>query len=128
MQSIEAICCADAPEAIGAYAQAVRAGDWVYLSGQIGLDPRSGKLVSGGIEAEVVRVFDNLEAVLGAAGSGIARLVQVTVYLVDLADFPLMNRIYTERLGDQRPARVTVGVAALPKGARVEIGAVALRG
>ncbi len=116
MQSIEEIRSGDAPEAIGAYAQAVAAGEWVYLSGQVGLDPATGELVAGGIEAEVVRVLDNLEAVLEAAGSSIRRLVRVTVYLVDLDDFASMNRIYAERLGETRPARVTVGVAALQRG------------
>jgi 2-iminobutanoate/2-iminopropanoate deaminase len=116
-----------APQAIGPYAQAVAVGEWIYCSGQIGLDPVTGELVPGGMEAEVDRALNNLQAVLEAAGSGLQRLVRVTVYLTDLGEFATLNRIYAERLGNARPARATVGVAALPKGACVEIEAVALR-
>ncbi len=116
-----------APQAIGPYAQAVAVGKWIYCSGQVGLDPATGELVPGGMEAEVDRVLDNLQAVLEAAGSGLQRLVRVTVYLTDLGEFATLNRIYGEKLGSARPARATVGVAALPKGACVEIDAVALR-
>ena len=91
------------------------------------MDPVTGELVPGGMEAEVDRALNNLQAVLEAAGSGLQRLVRVTVYLTDLGEFATLNRIYAERLGNARPARATVGVAALPKGACVEIEAVALR-
>lgn len=124
----EEVRSANAPEAIGPYAQAVAVGEWVYCSGQIGLDPATGELVPGGMEAEVSRVLDNLQSVLEAAGSGLQRLVHVTVYLTDLGQFATLNRLYGERLGSARPARATVEVAALPKGACVEIDAVALRG
>jgi 2-iminobutanoate/2-iminopropanoate deaminase len=127
MLSREEISSQEAPQAIGPYAQAVAAGEWVYLSGQIGLDPGTGELVAGGLVAEVERVLDNLEAVLSAAGSGLDRLVQVTVYLTDLGDFSRLNDIYARRLGDARPARITVGVASLPRGARVEMAGLALR-
>ncbi len=116
-----------APQAIGPYAQAVAVGEWIYCSGQVGLDPATGELVPGGMEVEVDRALDNLQAVLEAAGSGLQSLVRVTVYLTDMREFATLNRIYGERLGSARPARATVGVVALPKGACVEIDAVALR-
>ena len=124
---LEEVRSTGAPPAIGPYAQAVAVGEWIYCSGQIGLDPATGELVPGGMETEVDRALDNLEAVLEAAGSGLHRLVRVTVYLTDLGEFATLNRIYGGRLGSARPARATVGVAALPKGACVEIEAVALR-
>jgi len=123
----EEVRSAAAPQAIGPYAQAVAVGEWIYCSGQVGLDPATGELVPGGMEAEVDRALDNLQAVLEAAGSGLQRLVRVTVYLTDMGEFATLNRVYSERLGSARPARATVGVAALPKGACVEIDAVALR-
>ena len=124
---LEEVRSTGAPPAIGPYAQAVAVGEWIYCSGQVGLDPATGELVPGGMEAEVDRALDNLQAVLEAAGSGLQRLVRVTVYLTDLGEFATLNRIYGERLGSTRPARATVGVSALPKGACVEIDAVALR-
>lgn len=127
MPILEEVRAVGAPQAIGPYAQAVTVGEWVYCSGQIGLDPATGELVPGGMEAEVSRVLDNLQAVLEAAGSGLGQLVRVTVYLTDLGEFSTLNRIYGNRLGSARPARATVGVAALPRGACVEIDAVALR-
>lgn len=127
MPILEEVRTTGAPQAIGPYAQAVTVGEWVYCSGQIGLDPATGELVPGGMEAEVSRVLDNLQAVLEAAGSGLGQLVRVTVYLTDLGEFSTLNRIYGNRLGSARPARATVGVAALPRGACVEIDAVALR-
>lgn len=127
MLILEEVRATGAPQAIGPYAQAVTVGEWVYCSGQIGLDPATGELVPGGMEAEVSRVLDNLQAVLEAAGSGLGQLVRVTVYLTDLGEFSTLNRIYGNRLGNARPARATVGVAALPRGACVEIDAVALR-
>jgi 2-iminobutanoate/2-iminopropanoate deaminase len=115
-----------APAAVGPYAQAVRAAGWVWVSGQIGLDPASGRLVDGGVAAETRRALSNLRAIVEAAGSGLDRIVRATVYLVDLADYDVVNRIYAEQFVDEPPARVCVQVAALPKGARVEIDAVAL--
>lgn len=113
----------DAPAAIGPYSQAIRAGDTVYLSGQIPLDPKSMQLVEG-FEAQVRRVFDNLRAVCEAAGGDFGRVVRVTIYLVDLAQFPKVNEIMATYFREPFPARVTIGVASLPRGAQVEIDAV----
>lgn len=113
-----------APKAIGPYSQAVRAGNTVYLSGQIPLDPKSGELVKGDIATETRRVFDNLKAVASAAGDGLQDVVRVTVYLIDLGDFAKVNEVMAEYFKEPYPARVTIGVAALPRGARVEIDAV----
>jgi reactive intermediate/imine deaminase len=117
-----------APAAIGPYSQAVEQGGTVYCSGQIGLDPASGQLVAGGTTAEAERVLQNLAAVLAAAGCTFADVVRVTIYLVDLADFAAVNEIYGRYVREPYPARATVGVAALPRGARVEIDAVAALG
>jgi 2-iminobutanoate/2-iminopropanoate deaminase len=114
-----------APEAIGPYSQAVSAGGVLFTSGQIALDPASGEMVTGGFEPEARRVFANLEAVLAAAGCGFADVVKATVYVADMADFPVLNGIYAEAFGEHKPARSTVQAAALPKGARVEIDLVA---
>jgi len=114
-----------APKAIGPYSQAVIEGGLLYASGQIPLDPKTGELVSGGLDASVERIFDNLEAVLKAAGLGFGDVVKTSVYLVRAEDFPAMNAIYARRFGDHRPARSTVIVAALPKGAAVEIDLIA---
>ena len=116
-----------APRAIGPYAQAVAAGDLVFCSGQVGLDPANGRLVPGGIGVELSRALDNLAAVLSAAGLGLDDVVKTTVYLLDLAEFPAMNEVYARYFRAPYPARATVGVAALPAGARVEIEAVAVR-
>jgi reactive intermediate/imine deaminase len=113
-----------APQAIGTYSQAIRAGDTVYLSGQIPLDPDTGELVAGDMEAQVRRVFENLKAVAEAAGSDLARAVKLNVYLTDLAHFALVNRVMAEYCPQPYPARAALGVAALPKGAAVEIDAV----
>jgi len=113
-----------APKAIGPYSQAVRVGGTVYLSGQIPLDPKTGELVSGDINLEVRRVFDNLKAVAETAGDGLKDVVRVTVYLTDLGHFPKVNEVMAEYFKEPYPARVTIGVAALPRGARVEIDAV----
>jgi 2-iminobutanoate/2-iminopropanoate deaminase len=121
-----AIATDRAPAAIGPYSQAVRAGDFVFTSGQIGLDPASGALVSGGVEAETRQVLDNLTAVLEAAGAGWRDVVRTTIYLADIGDFALVNKLYGERVGvGVMPARSTVQVAKLPRGAVVEIDAVA---
>ncbi len=113
-----------APRAIGPYSQAVRAGNTVYLSGQIPLDPKSGELVSGDFALETRRVFDNLKAVAEAAGDGLKDVVRVTIYLTDLGNFAKVNEVMSEYFKEPYPARVTVGVASLPRGARVEIDAV----
>ena len=118
-----AIATAAAPAAIGPYSQAVRAGDTVYLSGQIPLDPATMQLVEG-FDAQVRRVLDNLEAVCAADGAGFADVVRLTIYLTDLANFPRVNEIMAARFGEPYPARVTVGVASLPRGAAVEIDAI----
>ena len=125
--SVKSLSTDHAPAAIGPYSQAVEAGGVVYCSGQIGLDPANGQLVDGGTAAEAERVLRNLQAVLAAAGLGFAHVVRVTIYLVDLADFTTVNEIYGRYVRQPYPARATVGVAALPRGARVEIDAVAVR-
>ncbi|MFO0566437.1 MAG: RidA family protein [Polyangiaceae bacterium] len=114
-----------APAAIGPYSQAVASGDLLFLSGQIPLDPKTGELVRGDIEIETRRVLDNLAAVLREAGASFDDLVKTTIYLTDLGDFSVVNRIYAERFGIEPPARATVQVAALPRGARVEIDGIA---
>jgi reactive intermediate/imine deaminase len=117
-----------APKAIGPYSQAVRAGDTVYLSGQIGLDPASGQLVDG-VEAQAKRVFDNLEAVARAAGGSLADVVKLSILLVDINDFAKVNEIMASRFAAPYPARATYQVAGLPRGARIEVDAVmVLRG
>lgn len=110
-----------APQAIGTYSQAVRVADTVYLSGQIPLDPETMQLVSGDIEVEIRRVFDNLKAVAEAAGASLANLVKVNVYLTDLAHFGKVNEVMAQYCAQPYPARAAIGVAALPRGARVEI-------
>jgi 2-iminobutanoate/2-iminopropanoate deaminase len=114
-----------APKAIGPYSQGVVEGGFVFCSGQIPLDPATGDLVAGGIEASTERVLDNMEAVLKSAGLGFHDVVKTTVFLVKGEDFPAMNAIYALRFGDHRPARSTVIVAALPRGASVEIDVIA---
>ena len=110
-----------APKAIGTYSQAVRAGDLVFLSGQIPLDPATGALVSGDIDAEIRRVFDNLAAVAEAAGGSLANTVKLNVFLTDLGHFAKVNEIMATYFTGSYPARAAVGVAALPRGARVEM-------
>ncbi len=116
-----------APQAIGIYSQAVRAGDTVYLSGQIGLDPVTMQLVEG-IEAQVRRVFDNLKAVTVASGGSLADIVKLNVFLTDLGNFALVNTIMTEYFSQPYPARAAVGVASLPRGALVEADGVMILG
>ena len=123
----EAIHSDHAPQAIGPYSQAIGSSSLLFLSGQIGLHPGTGKLVEGGIAAEAERVLRNLEAVLAAAALSFADVVRVTIYLVDLADFASINEIYGNYVQAPFPARATVGVAALPRGARVEIDAIAVK-
>lgn len=114
-----------APAAIGPYSQAVRSGGFLYCSGQIPLDPKTGKMVEGGIEPQTERVLENLSAVLAAGGSSPAKVIKTTVYLTDLGDFPAMNRVYGKYFPVDPPARATVQVGKLPGGALVEIDAVA---
>jgi 2-iminobutanoate/2-iminopropanoate deaminase len=114
-----------APKAIGPYSQAITVNGFVYTAGQIALDPASGELLRGGIKDQTARVLANLKAVLEAAGSDLSRVVKTTVFLVDMADFNAMNEVYGQVFGDHKPARSTVAVAALPRGARVEIDVVA---
>ena len=123
--TIEAHHTDDAPAAIGPYAQAVSVGGFLFTSGQIPLDPKSGEMVGGGFEAQAKQVLANLCAVLAAAGCEFSDVVKATVYVVDLADFPKLNALYGEAMGSHRPARSTVQVAALPRGALVEIDLVA---
>ena len=113
----------DAPAAIGTYSQAVRAADTVYLSGQIPLDPKTMQIVEG-FENQVKQVFDNLEAVCEAAGGSFAQVVRVTIFLVDLGKFGVVNEMMAARFKPPFPARVTIGVASLPRGAQVEIDAI----
>jgi len=114
-----------APKAIGPYSQGIACGDLLFLSGQVPLDPGTGTLVRGTVQEEVARVLDNLKAVLEAAGAGFDRVVRTTVYLTDLKDFEAMNEVYARCFGTHRPARSTVQVSGLPRGARIEIDAIA---
>lgn len=122
----EAVHTDKAPKAIGPYEQAIKANGFVYSAGQIPLDPQTGELVNGAVDVQTRRVLDNLRAVLEAAGSSLSQTVKTTIFLQDMADFATVNAIYEEYFGDAKPARTTVAVADLPKGARIEIDAVAL--
>ena len=115
------ISTSDAPAAIGTYSQAVRVGNTIWVSGQIPLDPATKELVSGGVEAEIRRVFDNLKAIVAAAGATFDNVVKANVYLTDLAHFALVNKIMAEYFREPYPARAAVGVASLPRGAQVEV-------
>jgi len=114
-----------APKAIGPYSQGIRANGFVFTAGQVALDPRTGELVAGGISEQTSRALENLGAILIAAGTGLSQVVKTTVFLVDMADFAAMNEVYGRAFGAHRPARSTVAVAGLPRGARVEIEAIA---
>lgn len=127
MTAITKVDTDKAPAAIGPYSQAIIAGNMIYLSGQIGLDPGSGKLVEGSIVAETKQVLENIKAILAAAGSDMESVVSVNVYLADQDYFAAMNEVYAAYFKDPFPARVTVAVRSLPKGAKVEISAVAVR-
>jgi reactive intermediate/imine deaminase len=118
------VSSAAAPAAIGPYSQAVKVGNTVYLSGQIALDPVSGQLVEGGFEAQVHRAFQNMKAVAEAAGGSLADVVKLTLFLTDLADFPKANEIMQTYFAQPYPARSTVGVASLPRGALFEAEAI----
>jgi 2-iminobutanoate/2-iminopropanoate deaminase len=114
-----------APKAIGPYSQGVIANGWLFTAGQVALDPAKGELVPGGITEQTTRALENLRAILTAAGTDFTRVVKTTVFLVDMADFTAMNEVYSRVFGNHRPARSTVAVAALPRGARVEIEVIA---
>ena len=114
----------DAPQAIGTYSQAVKVDNTVYISGQIPLDPASMEVVPGGIEAEITRVFDNLQAVAEAAGGALTDVVKLNIFLTDLTNFPTVNEIMAQYFQQPYPARAAIGVAALPKGVGVEMDAV----
>ena len=124
--SREAISTERAPQAIGPYEQAIKWGDLLFTSGQIALDPVTGALIDGDISAQTRQVLENLKAVLEAGGSSLDRVLKATVYLTDLSTFAQMNEIYAVYLGHVKPARSTVGVASLPRGASVEIDLVAI--
>ncbi len=117
-----------APQAIGTYSQAVKVDNTVYLSGQIPLDPASMEVVAGGIEAEITRVFDNLQAVAEAAGGSLADIVKLNIFLTDLGNFPIVNEIMAKYFSEPYPARAAIGVAALPRGVGVEMDAVLVLG
>ncbi len=119
--SIELINAPGAPEAIGPYSHAAKVGQLLFCSGQIPLDPDTKAIVPGGIEEQTRQVLANIKALLDSQGVGFSTVVKSTVFLTDLADFPVMNALYAEAFGDHKPARSTIQVAALPLGARVEI-------
>ncbi len=124
----QAIATSLAPAAIGPYSQAVRCGNTVYLSGQIPLDPHTGELVRGDIDTQARRVFDNLRAVCAAAGGSLDDVMRIGIYLTDLGDFAAVNAVMAEYFGAPYPARSTIGVASLPRGAQVEVDAVLVLG
>jgi 2-iminobutanoate/2-iminopropanoate deaminase len=128
MTDATALLTAAAPAPVGPYSQAIRSGGFIFCSGQVGLDPATGKLVAGGTAEQTVQVLDNLSAVLQAAGLTLNAIVKTTIFLVDMNDFATVNAIYGERMGTPPPARSTFAVAALPLGARVEIEAIASAG
>jgi reactive intermediate/imine deaminase len=117
----EIISTANAPKAVGTYSQAVKCGKTVYVSGQIALNPATGEMVQTSFELEVRRVFDNLQAIVAAAGGSFAQVAKVTVFITDFNDFPVLNKVMAEYFVEPYPARATVQVSALPKGANVEI-------
>jgi 2-iminobutanoate/2-iminopropanoate deaminase len=123
---IDSVATADAPQAIGPYSQGLKANGLLFTSGQIPLDPSTGNLVEGSFEDQVHRVFRNMQAILAAGGSDFSRVIKATVYLTDLGNFQAMNAIYASYFGSHKPARTTVEVSALPKGAQLEIDLIAL--
>jgi 2-iminobutanoate/2-iminopropanoate deaminase len=123
----QVIATDEAPKAIGPYSQAIVSGDLVFTSGQIPLDPKTQEMVKGDIRAQAERVMENLRGVLEAASASFAQVVKTTIFLADLADFAVVNEVYGKRFSGLPPARSTVQVAALPKGARVEIEMIAVR-
>lgn len=125
MNNFKFIHTSEAPEAIGPYSQAVVAGEWVFVSGQIPIDPATGELIDGGIAEQTDRVMRNLAAVLNEAGLSLNQVVKTTVYLADMGTFGAMNEVYAEHFGNHRPARATVQAGALPKSVGVEIDVIA---
>ena len=125
MSSKQAIQSDNAPAPIGPYSQAVKVGDTMYLSGQVPLDPATGELIDGDIDAMARRIFDNLAAVMAAAGGSLADIVKLTIYLVDLNDFAKVNAVMAEYFQEPYPSRAAVAIAGLPKGAPVEVEAIA---
>jgi 2-iminobutanoate/2-iminopropanoate deaminase len=123
--SLELISTSGAPKAIGPYSQGIIANGLLFTAGQVALDPAKGELVSGGIGEQTTRALENLKAVLSEAGTDFSRVVKTTVFLVDMADFTAMNEVYGRAFGNHKPARSTVAVAGLPRGARVEIEVIA---
>jgi 2-iminobutanoate/2-iminopropanoate deaminase len=124
--SIAYVATPNAPRAIGPYSQATRANGFLFTAGQVGFDPGTGELVDGGIAEQTARVIENLRAILGAAGLDLSSVIKTTVFLVDMGAFAAMNEVYARAFGEHRPARSTVAVASLPRGAQVEIEAVAV--
>lgn len=124
----KAVLTEHAPAPVGPYSQAIHVDGFVFCSGQVGIDPKTGKIVDGGVPAQTRQVLDNLAAVLKAADLTLADIVKTTIFLVDINDFATVNAIYAERMGTPPPARSTIAVAALPLGARVEIEAIASAG
>ena len=127
MKTIKTVATEHAPKAIGPYSQAIVADGIVYTAGQVALDPQSGALVGATIAEQTEQVLKNLSAVLAAAGSSLGQVVKTTVYLADMADFAAMNEVYARYFGGHRPARSTVQAGGLPKGARLEIDAIAMQ-
>lgn len=125
---LEAVATHQAPAAIGPYSQAIVAGDWIFTAGQIPIDPETGHIVPGGAEEQARRVLENLKAVLAAAGASLEQVVKATVYVTDLGNFAEINGVWAEYFTHRPPARSTVQVAALPRGALVEVDLVAVRG
>lgn len=121
----QVIATQDAPQAIGPYSQAIKAGGFVFISGQIPIDPSSGEIVQGGIEEQTKQVMSNIKAILSAAGLGFENVVKTTIFLADLSHFAKVNEIYGQHFASNPPARATIQVAALPKGAMIEVEAVA---
>jgi 2-iminobutanoate/2-iminopropanoate deaminase len=122
---LEPISTTGAPRAIGPYSQGISVNGLIFTAGQVALDPATGELVPGGIVEQTARALENLRAILAASGTTLSDVVKTTVFLVDMADFGAMNEVYARVFGNHRPARSTVAVAALPKGARVEIEVIA---
>ena len=122
----ESVQTDNAPKAIGPYEQAIKANGFIYTAGQIPIDPKTGNFVEGGVTAQTRQVLENLKAVLEAGGSALDRVIKATVFLKNMADFAAMNEVYTQYLGNAKPARSTVAVAELPRGALIEIDLVAL--
>ncbi len=127
MKTLNPVATDKAPKAIGPYSQAIVTDDVVYTAGQVALDPQSGELVGKTVAEQTEQALKNISAVLAAAGSSLGQVVKTTVYLADMADFAAMNEVYAKHFGGHRPARSTVQAAGLPKGARVEIDAIAVR-